>query len=92
MNDLRESADFKEVSAKECWQPHLEYAAKVPGNRAKFWEEYLSAPDKEAVLRKYIKGALGIRVIRFLSPFLRKTGLYGFAGKMYKLIIVKKRS
>ena len=52
----------------------------------------MSAPDKEAVLRKYIKGALGIRIIRFLSPFLRKTGLYGFAGKMYKLIIVKKRS
>ena len=92
LNDLREAADFKEVSAKECWQPHLEYAAKAPGNRAKFWEEYLSAPDREVVLRKYIKGALGIRIIRFLSPLLRKTGLYGFAGKMYKLIIVKKRS
>ena len=92
LDELKNRGDFQKVSAKDCWQPHLEYAAKAPSGRQKFWKEYLSTSDREGVLRKYIKGALGIRIIRFLSPFLRKTGLYGLAGKMYKLIIVKKRA
>ena len=92
LEKLKDRADFQMVSQKACWQPHLEYSAKPPAGREKFWNDYLNAADKEAVLRKYQKGSLITRVIRSLSPLLRKTGLYGFAGKMYKLIIVKKRS
>lgn len=89
-HSLKEQFDSKPVSKQECWQPHLEYSAKPPKNQQKFWKEYLAAADKEPVLRKYMKGSMITRIIRTLSPFLRKTGLYNFAGKMYKIIIVKK--
>lgn len=88
---LKEQAETKAVTKKECWQPHLEYSAKPPAKRKEFWQEYLAASDKEAVMRKYMKGSLVTRTVRLLSPFLRKTGLYNLAGKLYKVILVKKR-
>lgn len=88
---LREDADVHQVTKEACWQPHLEYSAKAPSNCQEFWKEYVSAEDKEPVLRKYMKGSLLGRVIRAASPFLRRTGLYGFAGKMYKKVFVGKR-
>lgn len=93
-DSLKGQFDSKSVTRQECWQPHLEYSAKPPKNRQKFWQEYLAASDseKEAVLRKYMKGSMITRIIRTLSPFLRKTGLYNLAGKMYKLLIVRKKN
>lgn len=88
---LKENADTYRVTKEACWQPHLEYSAKAPANRRKFWREYADAKDKEPVLRKYMKGSLLGRLIRMLSPFLRKTGLYGFAGKMYKTVFVGRK-
>ena len=93
-DSLKGQFDSKSVTRQECWQPHLEYSARPPKNRQKFWQEYLaaSASEKEAVLRKYMKGSMITRIIRTLSPFLRKTGLYNLAGKMYKLLIVRKKN
>lgn len=90
---LRSDAHWQSVSQKAAWQPHLEYSAKPPANQAQFWKEYLSAPEdgREKVMRKYMQGSLITRIIRLASPFLRKTGLYGFAGKLYKLLIVRKK-
>lgn len=84
---IREQAYYQPVSKKAAWQPHLEYAAKAPKNQAKFWEEYNAAPDKEPVLRQYLKGTALSKIIRTVSPLLRKTGLYSLAGKMYKILI-----
>lgn len=89
-DQLKKNANIYTLTKKQGWQPHLEYSAKAPKNQDKFWQEYLAASDKETVLRKYMKGSMVTRIIRTLSPFLRKTGLYNLAGKMYKVIIVKK--
>ena len=56
----------------------------------KAWKDYKSTSDKELVLRKYMKGSLLARMIRVLSPVLRKTGLYNLAGKMYNIVLGKK--
>lgn len=79
-----------ELSKKQCWQPHLEYSAKRPTKQDQFWHEYNLASDKEVVIRKYLNGSLLTQFIRRVSPFLRKTGLYGMAGKLYKVLIVRK--
>lgn len=87
---IKDQANCQPVSKKAAWQPHLEYAAKAPKNQAQFWEEYNSSPDKEALLRRYLEGTLMTKVIRKASPILQKTGLYSMAGKMYKVLLVKK--
>lgn len=87
---IRDQAYCQPVSKKAAWQPHLEYAANAPKNREQFWADYNSAADKEALLRKYLKGTLMTKVIRKASPVLQKTGLYSAAGKMYKILLVRK--
>ena len=90
---LKEKAAYQPVSKAAGWQPHLEYSAKAPGNRDAFWEEYIASAalaDKEAVLRKYMKGSTLTRIIRKVNPILQKTGLYSIAGKLYKTVFVKK--
>lgn len=87
---LKERAVCQQVSKTAGWQPHLEYSAKAPSNKEAFWKEYIAAADKEPVLRKYMKGSLLTRIIRKVNPLLQKTGLYNFAGKMYKLVFVRK--
>ena len=90
---LKEKAAYQPVSKAAGWQPHLEYSAKAPGNRDAFWEEYIASAalaDKEAILRKYMKGSTLTRIIRKVNPILQKTGLYSIAGKLYKTVFVKK--
>ena len=91
---LKTAADVSPLTKKQGWQPHLEYSANAPKNQKKFWQDYLAASDadKETILRKYMNGSLITRIIRILSPVLRKTDLYNLAGKMYKLLIVKKKN
>jgi hypothetical protein len=84
-------ANVQKVSMEACWQPHLEYSTKPPAKQEEFWKEYRAASDKEPVIRKYMKGSPLTRLIRTVSPFLRKMGLYGFAGKMYKILLVERR-
>ena len=49
-------------------------------------------PDnKIPYLVGYMQGSFLTKVIRKVTPFLRKTGLYGFAGKMYKTLLVRKK-
>lgn len=87
---ISSGADLKPISKKAAWQPHLEYSAKAPGRQKEFWQEYKENPDKEAVLRKYLQGTLLTKLIRAASPVLQKTGLYSLAGKMYKLLLIRK--
>lgn len=89
--ELKKQAEFQKVTKKDCWQPHLEYSAKPPANQEAFWQEYRENTDKEAVIRKYMKGSPLTRLIRTVSPILRRTGLYQAAGKMYKLVVVGKK-
>lgn len=89
--ELKKKADMQSVTKETCWQPHLEYSAKPPAKRKEFWREYNQTDEKEKIIRKYMKGSLLTRIIRTVSPFLRKTGLYGFAGKMYKIMLVERR-
>ena len=87
---VRENADIQPLTKEVAWQPHLEYPAKEPAGRAKFWNEYLSSEDKKAVISRYMKGSFVTRVIHAVTPLLRKTGLYTIAGKCYKLVFGKK--
>lgn len=87
---LADEIEYQPISKEICWQPHLEYSAKEPQSRDLFWEEYLKTDDKEAVLRKYMKGSLVTRVIHVVTPLLRKTGLYTKAGRLYRQIFAKK--
>ena len=91
---IRQGLDWQSVSKEAVWQPHLEYSAKRPKKQDDFWEAYCSAAsdeEKESILREYMKGSALTRLIRILSPMLRKTGLYAFAGKMYKKVFVGNR-
>ena len=85
---LRTHAKVQPVSKQACWQAHLEYSSKQPAKQEQFWKEYSEAEDKEEILKRYMKGSLTTRIIRKLSPVLQKTGLYGLAGKLYKVVFV----
>ena len=87
---VSERACFQEVSRELAWQPHLEYASPQPKNYGAFWEAYLHTDNREQVMRKYLKGSILPRVIKFAMPILRKTGLYTLFGKLYKAVFVKK--
>ena len=87
---LKSQTDAQPLSKKDGWQPHLEYSARPPKKYREFWSDYKNTSDKETVLRKYMKGSLLTRMIRVLSPVLRKTGLYNLAGKMYNILLGKK--
>lgn len=88
LGELRNRLYLYPLTKQQSWQPHLEYSAKCPANQEKFWEEY-NTLDREAVFRKYMKGSVLTRVIRGVTPMLRKTGLYSIAGKLYKMVFVK---
>lgn len=91
--EISKNSAFQPVSKATGWQPHLEYSAKTPGKQDVFWSKYNHARNleaKEVLLHKYMKGSMLTRVIRKVNPILQKTGLYSFAGKMYKIVFVKK--
>ena len=87
---IRERAYCQEVSREKAWQPHLEYPTQMPDNYEAFWKEYLDAEDREVVMRKYLKVSPLFKLINFMIPILRKTGLYAVGGKLYKAVFVKK--
>lgn len=81
----------QKISKSVAWQPHLEYSSKKPKEQSRFWRQYLAVDDKETILRSYMKGSFMTWMIHQLTPILRKTGLYTFAGSMYKRFVVKKK-
>ena len=89
-HQITKDVKTQKVTKEAAWQPHLEYSTKGPKDQEKFWEAYLQSEDKEKIIRKYMKGSFVTQVIRKVSPFLRKTGLYGAAGKLYKIVFVRK--
>ena len=89
---LKEKAAYQPVSKAAGWQPHLEYSAKAPGNRDAFWEEYIASAalaDKEAILRKYMKGSTLTRIIRKVNPILQKTDCTALPENFTKLFLSK---
>lgn len=91
-SEICKEAQIHKVTKQAGWQPHLEYSAKPPKKQDEFWKEYCSTEDKEAVMRKYMKGSFLSKLIRIATPVLTKVGLYGFAGKMYKVLLVRKKN
>ena len=89
-NLLKDRADTYPLTKKQGWQAHLEYSARQPQKYQTFWSDYTESSDKEAVLRKYMKGSALTKAIRVLSPVLRKTGLYNLAGRLYNILPGKK--
>lgn len=85
-SDLQIAKSTKEA----CWQIHLEFPNNEPKKRQKFWHDYENM-EIGKVLRKYTKGSAMNKLIRFVSPFLRKLGLYTLAAKIHHAIGRKKR-
>ena len=88
--EISSAGHKQKINKRVAWQPHLEYSAKKPKNQSQFWRQYFSVDDKEVILRFYMKGSFMTRMIHQLTPVLRKTGLYTFAGSMYKRFVVKR--
>ena len=76
---------WEQSNPADCWQPHLEYPPVEPKGRDKFWDEY-NRYGFDYVMQKYGKGTASSRIIRTLTPLLKKAGLYRFAGKVYGTI------
>lgn len=79
---VKEKLQLVPSTKKDCWQVHLEFPNNEPKNRKKFWHDYREL-DTSTVLKKYAKGSFINKMIRFISPFLRKLGLYTFAAKVH---------
>lgn len=89
-DQLCNAAYYQEVSKEKAWQPHLEYSTQKPSNYESFWEDYISADDREQVMRKYLKVSPLFKIINFSIPILQKIGLYSLFGKLYKKVFVKR--
>lgn len=85
------NAYYSEVSKEKAWQPHLEYTTQKPKNYEAFWQEYLSADNREQVMKEYLKVSPLFKVINSITPLLRKIGLYSIFGKLYRVVFVKKK-
>lgn len=72
-------------SAKDCWQPHLEYPAKCPSGRETFIKYYEKHMFEE-VLKKYGNGTWTSGCRKEAVKIARKCGAYVWAGKVYKRI------
>lgn len=81
---------IKEPVKKEgCWQPHLEYPGTQPKKFNQFWNDYFST-GSPYIFKKYGKGTLVNKAIQFLTPIIKKMGLYTVAGKMYNKVFGQK--
>ncbi len=85
----REDLICIECNKKDVWQPHLEYPNEVPAKREQFWKEYQEEAF-EKILEKYGSGNFVSRCKQFATPIVKKLGLYVIAGKIYKLLFVKR--
>ena len=88
---IRENAYIQSVTKEKAWQPHLEYATAKPERYDAFWHDYLSADDRERVMRGMMKQDMMSKVISTAMPILRKTGLYSLFGKLYRMVFVRKK-
>lgn len=89
LDSCRDSLQLLECSRQDVWQPHLEYPNAAPGGREKFWNCYRTE-GMEGVLKKYGRGDAMTRLKNFVTPILKKTGLYVLFGKLYQKIFIKK--
>jgi hypothetical protein len=78
----KEQLHVVESNKKACWQIHLEFPNNKPSGYSKFWKDY-EKKGAEYTLQKYTKGSAMNKLIRFVSPMLRKLGLYTLIAQLY---------
>jgi len=66
---------------KACWQIHLESSTPYSDKCAQFWREFATNPRE--TVRKNAKGFFFNKLIHFITPFLRKLGLYTLAVRVF---------
>lgn len=88
-NNCKEKLCFNACHKEQCWQPHLEYANELPHKRKQFWDQYYQN-GYEYVLKKYGKGSFMQKMKVTLVPYVKRLGLYELAGKVYKILFVRK--
>ena len=81
--------NFIECGKKDVWQPHLEYPNEIPAKRNLFWQEY-EEKEYEEMLKKYGSGNWVSKCKQIATPIVKKLGLYVIAGKLYKMLFVRK--
>ncbi len=86
---IKSQLDYVQSDVKKCWQIHLQFTSNLPVEYEKFWKQYREEGGV-TVLKKYTKGTFTNRLIRFVSPMLRKVGLYQPAIKVYSMLGKKK--
>lgn len=85
-DNIKENLIFRETCKEAAWQPHLEYPVAKQKKRFKFWAEYKNN-NFAFIIKKYGSGTLQTRLIKQLTPIIKKMGLYIIAGKLYNRII-----
>ncbi len=85
LNSIKGQILLKEISKKDAWSLALEKPRSMPRKRDIFWENY-QEKGIEYVIRLYGKGTLFVNIIHKISPFLRKTGIYDAALRIYNRI------
>lgn len=74
-----------QCTAKDCWQPHLEYPVNVSPIQKKFLRYYKCHAFAD-VIKKYGKGSWAARCRKMAVSAVRKMKLYVIAGKAYKVV------
>lgn len=81
---------YHQCGKQDVWQPHLEYPTNVSAQkRSDFWKNY-TIESFEYVLKKYGSGNVMAKIKNIAVPIAKKTGLYVIAGKIYRIIFVKR--
>lgn len=70
---------------RDCWQIHLQFPNNEPSRRKQFWSDYEKL-DITSVLNRYTKGSAMNKLIRAVSPVLRRAGLYTLVARIHHKI------
>lgn len=76
---------LKDSNKEKCWQIHLEFPSSKPQKREQFWKELETNGIRDA-LYKYTKGSFFNKLVRAVTPCLRKLGIYSFVARIYNKI------
>lgn len=70
---------------EDCWQIHLQFPNNEPSKRGKFWRDY-ERLETLVVLKRYVRGSGMNKIIRAVSPVLRRVGLYTLVAQVHHRI------
>ena len=83
--EIENQLNIANSDKKSSWQIHLEFPNNMPSKRTAFWRDYREKGVEET-LKKYTKGSLVNKIIRKVSPILRKLGLYTCIAQLHHKI------